>query len=160
MPEGRPTNYKPDYAEQSRKLCVLGATDQQIADFFSVDVRTIYRWKNHHPEFCQALKAGKDEVDNQVERSLLNRALGYERDAVKIFCSKDGDVTQVPFREVIPPDVTACIFWLKNRRAKEWRDKAELEHSGSVDLAGRLAAARKRIAAHDAAQKKDDPTRE
>jgi len=142
---GRPTDYKPEYDEQSRKLCVLGATDQQIADFFGVDVRTIYRWKNEHPDFCQALKAGKEEVDNQVERSLLNRALGYERDAVRIFCSKDGAVTQVPYREVVPPDVTACIFWLKNRRRGEWRDKQDVEMSGSVDVASRLDAARKRV---------------
>jgi hypothetical protein len=51
----------------------------------------------------------------RVERSLDQRAVGYERDAVKIFCSKDGKITKVPYREHVPPDVTACIFWLKNR---------------------------------------------
>ncbi len=126
-PPGRPTDYQSDYPEKARKLCLLGATDQQIADFFEVDVRTIYRWKISHAEFCQALKSGKSEVDEQVERSLLNRALGYEHDAVKIFCSKDGEVTQVKYREVVPPDTTACIFWLKNRRSREWRDRAEVD---------------------------------
>jgi hypothetical protein len=127
---GRPTDYKPEYAEQAQKLCLhIGATDQQLADFFEVDVRSIYRWKNEHAEFCQALKIGKEKTDVQVERSLLNRALGYEHDAVKIFCSKDGEVTQVPYREVVPPDVTACIFWLKNRKSGSWRDKSEVEQT-------------------------------
>jgi transposase-like protein len=143
MQTGRPPDYKPEFAEQARKLCLyIGATDQQLADFFEVDVRTIYRWKLQHEEFCQSLKIGKAETDLQVERSLLNRALGYEHDAVKIFCSKDGDVTSVPYREVVPPDVTACIFWLKNRKQKEWRDKAEIEVTDKI--AERLENARKR----------------
>ena len=134
MPAGRPTQYTSETAEQARKLCLLGATDQQLADFFEVDVRTVYRWKNEHEEFCQALSVGKEEIDTQVERSLLNRALGYEHEAVKIFCSKDGEVTQVPFREIVPPDTTACIFWLKNRKSQQWRDKQEHEHSGNVGV--------------------------
>jgi hypothetical protein len=142
---GRPSDFKPEYVEQARKLCLLGATDQQIADFFEVNVATIYRWKITQSKFCEALKVGKSEPDQQVERSLLNRALGYEHDAVKIFCSKDGDVTQVPYREIVPPDVTACIFWLKNRKPEEWRDKQDLGFGGSVDLAKLLAAARKRL---------------
>src|SRR6185437_3160028 len=127
---GQPTLYSPEYAEQARKLCLLGATDQQIADFYEVSVRTIYRWKTEHDEFCQALKIRKDEIDSQVERSLLNRALGYEHEAVKIFCSKDGAVTEVPYREVVPPDTTACIFWLKNRKKDQWRDVKAVEGSG------------------------------
>jgi len=45
-----------------------------------------------------------------------------------VFCSKDGVITKVPYREHVPPDVTACIFWLKNRKPHEWRDVQQMEH--------------------------------
>jgi hypothetical protein len=64
-----------------------------------------------------------------VERSLYERANGYSYDAVKIFCDKNGNVTKVPYVEHVPPDVTACIFWLKNRDPQHWRDVQQLEHT-------------------------------
>src|SRR5690606_14837843 len=66
---GRPPKYQATFATQAEKLCRLGATDDNLADFFEVSVRTISRWKVEHEEFCQALKAGKDEADSAVERS-------------------------------------------------------------------------------------------
>lgn len=131
---GRPSNYRAEFVAQAEKLAKLGATDIEIADFFEVSERTLNTWKNQHPRFLQSLKAGKDESDQRVERSLYRRALGFEHEAVKIFCSKDGGVTQVPYREIIPPDTTACIFWLKNRRRDEWRDQQEHNHTGKVTL--------------------------
>lgn len=130
---GRPSRYKPEYAEQAEKLCKLGATDIEVADFFGVERTTVWRWSQAHEEFCNALKAGKDAADERVERSLYARATGYTHDAVKIF-NADGAPLVVPYREHVPPDTTAAIFWLKNRRPKEWRDKQEVEHSGSVEL--------------------------
>lgn len=119
---GRPSSYKPEFVGQAQKLCELGATDSDIANFFEVDVRTIYRWQSEFPAFCHALKLGKHNSDERVERSLYHRAIGFSHEAVKIFCSKDGAVTQVPYVEHVPPDTTACIFWLKNRRKDNWRD--------------------------------------
>lgn len=133
---GRPTDYKPEYADQARKLCELGATDQELGDFFEVDVRTIYRWKHVHDEFCQALKGGKDIADERVERSLYQKAIGYEQDEVKIFMPSGAEEpVYAPFRAKIAPDTTAAIFWLKNRRSGEWRDKSEVEHNVTKDLA-------------------------
>lgn len=126
---GRPTSYKPEYAEQARKLCLLGATDDQLADFFDVSINTIANWQRVNPEFLGALKGGKEEADDRVERSLFQRAVGYTFDSVKIM-SYEGAVIEAPFREHCPPDVTAQIFWLKNRRSAEWRDKRDMEHSG------------------------------
>ena len=77
MPAGRPTDYCDDYARQVVKLSELGATDQEIADFFDVHVSTIHRWKHVHPEFCDTLKIGKEVADNRVERSLYQREIGY-----------------------------------------------------------------------------------
>ncbi len=128
---GRPLSYDPAYADQARKICQIGATDQEIADFFEVDVRTIYRWKHDHDEFCQALKAGKDVADERVERSLYQKAIGYEQEEVKIFMPGGAtDPVYAPFRAKIAPDTTAAIFWLKNRRSSEWRDVKATELSG------------------------------
>jgi hypothetical protein len=129
---GRPTDYKAEYAKQAEKLCALGATDKEIADFFEVDVRTIYRWKHEHDDFCQSLKAGKDIADERVERSLYQRAIGYEQDEVKIFMPANApEPVYAPFRAKIAPDVTAAIFWLKNRRKDDWRDGKEIDHKSS-----------------------------
>lgn len=124
MAGGRPSKFKKEFVKQAEKLCTLGATDEDLADFFTVSIRTISHWKAGHPEFLQALKAGKDQADDRVERSLYQRAVGYSYDAVH-FSSFQGEVTETPYREHCPPDVTAQIFWLKNRKADEWRDKRD-----------------------------------
>ena len=123
---GHPTDYRPEYVEQARKLCLLGATDMEVADFFEIAVRTLYRWKNEYPEFCQALTNAKEIADDRVERSLYQRAIGYTFDAVKIMAVA-GEVQKVAYREHVPPDPTSMIFWLKNRRKAAWRDRHEHE---------------------------------
>lgn len=143
MPAGRPTKYKPEFVEQAAKLCALGATDIEIADFFGVEVRTLYRWKADNAEFCQSLKVAKDEADNRVERSLFARANGYEHPEVHV-SNYQGAITLTPIRKVYPPDTAAAIFWLKNRRPDLWRDKTDVQHSGEVTLVDRLKAARER----------------
>jgi hypothetical protein len=130
---GRPSKFKEEFIPQAEKLCKLGATDMEIADFFGVEVRTLYRWKAENEQFCQALKAGKDVADERVERSLFARANGYEHDETDIRVV-GGEIVQTPIRKFYPPDTTACIFWLKNRRPAEWRDKVEQEHSGAIQI--------------------------
>lgn len=129
----RPTKFKPEFTAQAEKLCRLGATDIEIADFLEIDVRTLYRWKGENEAFCQALKAGKEVADERVERALFSRANGYEHDEVDIRVVS-GAVVQTPIRKFYPPDTTAAIFWLKNRRPDLWRDKQEVQHSGGVTL--------------------------
>jgi len=129
----RPSKYRPEFVTQAEKLCKLGATDLEVADFFGINVATLYRWKGEHDEFCEALKSGKEASDNRVERSLFSRATGYEHDEVDIRVVKDR-IVKTPIRKFYPPDTTAAIFWLKNRKPAEWRDKQELEHSGAVTL--------------------------
>lgn len=128
---GRPTKFKPEFVEQARKLAQLGATDRECADFFDVNEATLHRWKHDHPEFCESLKVGKEAADDRVEQSLYRRALGYSHDAVKIHVAGDGQITQVPFVEHYPPDTTAAIFWLKNRRKDDWRDVSRQEQTGA-----------------------------
>ena len=98
----------------------------------SVSVVTIDNWKIKYPEFLGSLKACKEEADKNVERSLYARATGYSYDAVKIFHTKDGKITKVPYTEHVPPDVTAQIYWLKNRRPDRWRDVQNIDHAVGV----------------------------
>ena len=130
LPSGRPTSYRPEYAEVVGKLCKLGATDAQLADFFEVTISTISLWKIQHPEFSAALKLYKEVADSLVEKSLYRRAMGYEADEVDIRVI-EGQIVQTPIRKVYPPDTTAMIFWLKNRKSKEWRDKVDQEITGA-----------------------------
>lgn len=118
---GRPSKFKPEFVGQSEKLAVLGATDREIAEFFGVDERTLQRWKHEHPAFCHSLKTGKESADNRVEQSLYRRATGYTFDGEKVF-QFQGAIVRASTVEHVPPDTTACIFWLKNRRRDEWTD--------------------------------------
>ncbi len=145
--EGRPTAYRAEYARQAEKLCLLGATDQEIADFFDVDVRTVYRWKHVNPAFCQALIVGKESLDERVERSLYQRAVGYEQEEVKIFMPAGADApVYAPFRAKITPDVGAAKLWLTNRRGDKWRDVSRQELEAVGNLADAIAAGRNRVA--------------
>jgi transcriptional regulator with XRE-family HTH domain len=126
---GRPSKYKADYAARARKACEAGFTDKDLADLFGVSKSTINLWKLEHKDFSDSLKGGKENADNRVEASLYHRAIGYSYDAVKIFLDPDTKKPiYAPYREHVPPDVTACIFWLKNRRPKEWRDVQDYRH--------------------------------
>lgn len=133
----RRSPYQPAFAEQARAMCQLGATDFDLADFFEVSWRSIKRWESIHPEFNAALKRGKEAADDRVERSLYARATGYTFESVKLF-NNEGEIIKEPIIEHVPPDVTACIFWLKNRRSAEWRDKTDhdVNHMHSLHLQG------------------------
>lgn len=132
---GRPSSFRAEYCEQAFKLCLLGATDADIADFFGVSETTVNNWKAAHPEFLESLKSGKREADATVAHSLYRRANGWEHDAVKIVAdAKTGDSLLVPYVEHYPGDTTAQIFWLKNRRPDLWRDKQNIEHSGELPV--------------------------
>lgn len=131
---GRPPTYKPTFAKQAEKLCGLGATDLDLADFFEVHIRTISKWKVEHSEFGQALKVGKSEADDRVEHSLYQKATGYTFDSEKVFLKRDGEIVRAATREHVPPDTVAMIFWLKNRRPQAWRDVQKHEHGHAGDF--------------------------
>lgn len=122
---GRKTKFKTEYIEQVKKLCALGSTDIQIADFFNVCEKTINIWKHEHPEFLQSLKDGKLKFDSEtVVKSLLHRATGYSHKEDKILSN-----SREPEKPVIvettkhyPPDTTACIYWLNNRLPEDWKN--------------------------------------
>lgn len=122
---GRPPDYRHEFCEIAARHYAGGATDIQVADVLKVHVSTVYRWQHEHPEFREAAKVAKEVADSAVERALFNRAVGYEYDSVKIMQDK-GTPVIVPFREHVPPDPSAAINWLKNRRPEEWRDRIDV----------------------------------
>lgn len=128
-PGGRPTLYKPEFANIAKEMCRLGATDGDLAAAFNVTTVTIWNWRCNHVEFFNALTVGKSEADDVVERSLFQRAAGYSYNTEKIFCSQ-GEVTKVQTVEHIPPDVGAAMNWLSNRKPDTWRMKQSLEVGG------------------------------
>lgn len=136
---GRPSKYESSFNEQVEKLSKLGATDAELADFLNIAESTLNKWKLDFPEFSESIKRGKIIADSNVADRLYQRALGFEHDSEEIKIA-DGEVVRVPIRKIYPPDATAAIFWLKNRRGKEWRDKQEIEqkteHSGTVGFTG------------------------
>ena len=146
--QGRPSKYDQIDKSQVEKLAKAGWDDNQMADFFGVSERTWNRWKKANAEFCQPLKDWKAEADHRVERSLYERACGYQHDDVHV-SNYQGEVTLTPITKHYPPDTTAAIFWLKNRQPKEWRDRHELtgadggpiEQKTSIDASGLSDAA-------------------
>ena len=126
-PNHRPSSYKPEFAELARKYCLLGALDVELADFFGVSVWTVMRWARQFPEFCSALKAGKEEGNARTERSLYHRANGYTYEGEKVF-QYGGKIIRAKTREHVPPDPTSLIFFLKNRAPDRWRDQQEHKH--------------------------------
>lgn len=116
-----------------------GLTDEQIAKNLTINPATLYDWKKKYPEISKALKRGKGVVDIQVENALLKRALGYSYTEVKVENGEEGTKVTKTVKEVIP-DTTAQIFWLKNRKPEQWRDKQNVELSGRLDTNNPYAA--------------------
>lgn len=106
-----------------------GLTDEQIAGNIGINPKTLYDWKNKYSNFCNALKRGKEVIDIEVENALYKKATGYKETANKVKILNDG--TKIPYTEEVfyPPDTTAQIFWLKNRKPTEWRDKQDIDMS-------------------------------
>lgn len=140
---GRPTKYLKSYAKIAASMCELGATDQDLANAFGVSERTIRTWKLEHLEFSAALKLGKEPANENVKRSLYQRAVGFTRDEVE-YKVVGGKLVEIHVERYYPPDTQAGFLWLKNRAPDEWRDKQELEVDLRGSLADDLAAARRR----------------
>lgn len=118
-----------------------GLTNEDICKNLGINVATLYRYKLLHSELCDALKEGKEVVDIAVENKLFQLTQGYRYDEVvreRTAIYEDGDIvgyemveTKRTTKEVLP-NVTAQIFWLKNRVKESWRDKRESESTLEV----------------------------
>lgn len=106
-----------------------GATDSEIAKMFGVTRQTIYRWKIEHEEFCYALIVGKEIADDRVERSLYEKAVGYEIEVEKVF-QYQGEIVRATVVEHVQPDKPSIDMWLASRRTDKWRKTERIEHTG------------------------------
>lgn len=130
---------KPKYDEwlTEEKLSIIrgwkmrGLTNEQVASNMGINIATLCKWQNQFSEISEALKTGKDEADLQVENALFQSACGYDYEEIteervydKATHTYKLEITKRVTKHQ-PPSNTAQIFWLKNRRAEQWRDKVE-----------------------------------
>jgi len=136
---GRPTKYDPTrHPDLVFLLARDGLTDVQIAGKLKIAKSTLNEWKKRHPEFNEYLRIGKKEPDDLVERCLFQRATGYNYPEDKIM-QYEGRPVVVPTIKHVPPDITAMIFWLKNRRPERWRDKRDLEIKENINITAQVS---------------------
>ena len=125
---GPAPTYKPEFCPLAYKFCLLGATNEDLADLFEVAVATLGYWLRRYPEFKKAVQEGRDVADADVALALLHKAKGFTHTDVKVLRTEAGP-EQVEYNRYFPPDTQAALFWLRNRRRKQWRERIELEHS-------------------------------
>ena len=133
MAGGRPTKLTKEIKRQIEILAKKGFTDAEMADVVGVTEQTVNSWKIKDTSFFESLKDWKLIADSDVEKSLYQRATGYEHSEDKIF-NDNGEPLIVPTIKRYPPDTTAGIFWLKNRKPKEWRDKTEVDQNTKMTV--------------------------
>ena len=110
-----------------------GLTDEQIASNMSIHRDTLLKWRKRFPNLEEIMRKSKAVVDQQVENALFKRALGYTWEEETRERTSGGEMVLVKtVTRHVPPDVTAQIFWLKNRKPEEWRDKRDIGLSGST----------------------------
>lgn len=139
MPAGRPSRFVSTYhVPWAKSLARRGLTVEEIAKEIGVAKSTFCKWVSENQELSDALNEGRSIADSKVEDSLYRRAIGFKITERKTIVSAEKDGSQKPARiEVlerdVPPDTTACIYWLKNRRPVEWRDQSNISITTSDD---------------------------
>ncbi|WP_333638197.1 helix-turn-helix domain-containing protein [Tissierella praeacuta] len=123
-----------------------GLVNEQIADEIGIHPSTLYDWQKKYPEIAEVLKRGKDVIDRKVENALLKRALGYKYEEITYEKTEVMGIDEVGNMDMIPgtkiktvikeviPDTTAQIFWLKNRKPEQWRDKRDIDVKGNMEI--------------------------
>lgn len=119
------TTYREEYARIARMMCELGATDIQVAQALGVTLSTMWGWQSRHEEFFRAMIIGKDLPDEKVVRALYQRAVGYTYPEIQLK-TVGGRLYTIPTLTHIPPDVSACMGWLRARRREEWSETKNL----------------------------------
>jgi len=91
-------------------------------------------WGVTHPEFLRIRKVAKEAADNRIERSLYEKASGYTLETQRVISRGGGKQEVVTVTEHVPPDTASMIFWLKNRRRDQWRDRMDVQNNLTVTL--------------------------
>jgi len=129
--------YKSEFAFQAYKLCLLGATDRELAVFFGISRTTVNRWKKSNPDFGEAIASGKRAADMDVAESLYRATIDRivtTKQAIKckeVYYDENGKRVEKERIEIVEVEkhVPACFrsqqFWLRNRNPKFWSLKQE-----------------------------------
>lgn len=138
-PKGSGEKYNANiYPDIVKSLASQGYIETQIQEIIHISVATFNKWKKEHPEFLKSLKEGKANPDKQVVAAIFKNAIGGLRETEKALVVSDGKdvgshIEIVKVKEYHPGNVTAQIYWTKNRMPKEWKDKQDIEHSGAIE---------------------------
>lgn len=104
-----------------------GLNLEEIAEKMGVGVATLRRWRKKYPILEEALQKGNDAADAAVESALFKRAVGYVVEEVTKQLDKSGELVVVKVvQKVVEPNVTAQLFWLKNRRPDLWSERVDV----------------------------------
>lgn len=131
----RPTKYNPKYHDKwITGLARRGYTADEIAEDLGIAASTLKKWLKENETLGEAVKHARSVSDTEVETSLYKRAVGCKITKRKTIITTDSNGKPMParietFEEDVPPDTTACIFWLKNRNPENWRDRQEVDVS-------------------------------
>ena len=152
MTKGRPTTYRPAYADIARKAYANGSTAEEVADLLEIDISTFYRWRSKYQEFAEACTTGKSLADEHVVNSLHQRACGFDYVAERAFMFALWDKPKIArYTRRVLADPRAALQWLRIRRPDEWRVPAEEDEKDEMAAAilGALAQAAERRARGD-----------
>lgn len=131
--DGPKEKYKAEYVDKAYRFCLLGCTNEQLAEIFNISVSTLHEWMKKYPKLSDAMYNGRDGADAEVVRSLYQRAKGYtcpETKAQYIFGEDGGQWVYAEMKKHYPPDTAAASLWLRNRQSARWRDKVENQLTG------------------------------
>src|SRR5690606_18588191 len=130
---GRKKKYNSTFPKRAEDYAAKGLADYQIAHNLNISVSQFYQYKIDYAEFSEAIKRGKAVIDEIVENKLYERACGFDFEEVHTeYVDKNGKPVIKSQRKVkkhIPADVTAQIFWLKNRMPDKWKDRKDIDHT-------------------------------
>lgn len=129
--------FQPDMADRVFRVCLLGATDAELAAVLQISLSTLGTWKQQYELFNDAINRGRLSADAHVAHSLYQRATGYrwvEQQAIKV---KTGQYTEdiriVEVEKAVPPDTMANSLWMRNRHPDRWRERREVNIEGSIE---------------------------
>lgn len=133
LKKGRHTKYDPEFHPfMAWSLAIMGKTAKEIAKGLRISTGTLDSWQRTHPDFLSSIQAGRGVADSHVEQALYKRAIGYDFDYTETTNDSEKGTTVKKCTKHISPDVNAQRLWLLNRKPEAWRDKQEIEHSGTI----------------------------
>lgn len=119
-----PWTYKPEFAHIAQVMCETGASVDDLAHAFNIDIMTINKWQRINTDFRYGCEIGSARALAEVERTLMQRARGYDYTVVKIFRRKRHLIVR-HYKKHVPANVKASMFLLTNCCPEKWSRNPE-----------------------------------